>query len=107
VLKRTKVRVDIFKNPTSKCASIGAREEPLISYQIRIMRADGSSERIRLFHFSNDAAIQVAREFAGGNRFEVWQSFDCIFALPPEATFSPQLRSEALNDKALRVGVVL
>jgi len=64
----------------------------LISYEIRILRADGTTDAMRLFHISNDAAVQVARQFSGGKQFEVWRDSDCIFGQTPDPTPSPQMQ---------------
>ena len=67
----------------------------MISYEIRILRADGTIDAMRLFHFGNDAAVQVARQFACGKQFEVWRGSGCIFGQALDVAPNLQIRSGA------------
>jgi hypothetical protein len=72
-----------------------ARGGPLIRYEIRILQTDGFTDSVRLFHFSNDAAVQDARHFADGKHFEVWRGSERIFRRAPDEAPSPQVMSAA------------
>jgi hypothetical protein len=51
------------------------------TYEIRILRLDGSPGLVTQQRYLNaDAAITAARLLAGGRRFEVWNDDYCVYA---------------------------
>ena len=55
-------------------------------YEIRILRADKSSDAIiEAVHLNDHAAIRAARKFAEARPFEVWRDLECIYERPSKA----------------------
>ncbi len=49
-------------------------------YEIRIFRADNTTEAIlEMQHLNDHAAIRAAQKIAEARPFEVWRDLDCIY----------------------------
>jgi hypothetical protein len=64
------------------------------TYEIRIMRLDGSPGLITESKYLNaDAAITAGKLLSRGRRFEVWNRDCCVYDVRPQIAHPPPRRS--------------
>jgi hypothetical protein len=53
----------------------------MLSFEIRILKADGSlSMATEQIHLNADAAVRAARRLAASRPFEVWSEHRCVYS---------------------------
>ena len=76
----TKVPCRQFAKGALKISGIGTPGASMQQYEIRILKADGSTATIlAAVQLNDNAAIRSAKKIADGRLFEVWRGMNCLY----------------------------